>query len=66
MNTFLYKVVPLIKTRILGPIPAFYDLPSQSYNFTQLTLNYPIISKTKGLTKKVPPTKLLSLSKYIL
>ena len=63
---FLDKVVPLVKIHILGPIPAFYDLHRQRYTFTQLALNYPIISiisKTKGQTKKVPPTKLLSSSK---
>ena len=60
-------MILLIKIRILGLIPAFYDIPSQSYTFAQLMLNYPIISiisKTKGLMKKVPPTKVQSCSAH--
>ena len=61
MKVVLYKVVPFINPHILGQIPAFYDFPSQSYKYTQLVPNYPIISisaKSKGLTKKLSPAKL--------
>ena len=53
---FSTKLFFLSRYNILGPIPAFYDLPSQSYTFTQLTFNYPIISiisKTKYKIAKV-------------
>ena len=61
MKVVLYKVVPFINLHILGPIPAFYDLPGQSYKYAQLVPNYPIISistKSKGLTEKLSLAKL--------
>ena len=37
----LYKVLHFIEIHILGPIPAFYDIPSQIYKNTQLVPNQP-------------------------
>ena len=67
MKVVLYKVVPFINPHILSQIPAFYDFPSQSYNYIQLVPNYPIISisaKSKGLTEKLSSAKLFLSSKY--
>ena len=65
---FPCKVVQFIEILLLCFISALYDLPIKSYIISQLAPNYPIISiisKTKGWTKKLYLTKLLSSSKYI-